>query len=328
MAKLVPGFVRAAIAIAILAGAALGAHAEDRFSFVALGDMPYGPPNEVYPPYRALINEVNVRDPAFTIHVGDTKSGSSPCSDTMLLQQRAFLNSFEGALVYTPGDNEWTDCHRKKAAWPDCPLNAAGDCDPLDRLAFIRHEYFAHGAESLGAVPMVVQRQSDMQPAFSTFVENARFGKGRVAFITAHVVGSNNNHDNNAAEFAERDRANVAWLVDSFQRIVANNAAAIVVAIHANMFQDGFDDEAFSEDSGFKNFGDALRRQAAAFGRPVLLIYGDSHTYRVMQPFEETAPKLVALEVFGAQDMHAVEITVDPNSEPIFTFEPVINPAL
>ncbi len=118
----------------LTAGAA--AAAEKPFAFVALGDMPYGKPEKVYPPFRALIGQINALKPAFTIHVGDIKSGSTPCSDEMLRAQRDFMDSFIAPLIYTPGDNEWTDCHRKKA----------GRFDPLERLAFVRRTFFAAGA--------------------------------------------------------------------------------------------------------------------------------------------------------------------------------------
>jgi hypothetical protein len=51
------------------------------FSFVALGDMPYGNPEEAYPPYEALIEVINATTPDFSIHVGDIKAGSTPCTD-------------------------------------------------------------------------------------------------------------------------------------------------------------------------------------------------------------------------------------------------------
>lgn len=59
--------------------AALPAAAEP-VRIVAPGDMPYGEPAEVYPAYEALIGAVNAADPALVIHIGDTKSGGTPCT--------------------------------------------------------------------------------------------------------------------------------------------------------------------------------------------------------------------------------------------------------
>ena len=298
------------------------------FTFVALGDMPYGPPEKkVYGTFKALIAEINRRSPVFTIHVGDTKSGWTPCSDKRLLDQREFMNSFASAVIYTPGDNEWTDCHRAQA----------GGFDPLDRLQFIRAHYF-QTAESLGRHPIRIERQADVMPGFEPFVENSRFSRGDVWFVAVHVVGSNNNLNNSlnvrnqhaAQEFLARDKANRIWLADSFDKATATNAEAVVVAIHADMFEDGFDpeQETFARASGFKGFGETLIMKAKSFRNPVLLLFGDSHEFRVFHPFPRSAGNLTAVEVYGGEDMHAVEIAVAPNTAAVFTFKPVRNPAL
>lgn len=304
------------------------------FTFVALGDMPYGPPEqESYRTFKALIAEINRRSPAFIIHLGDTKSGWTPCSDQRLRDQRDFMNSFTSAVVYTPGDNEWTDCHRAQA----------GGFDPLDRLQFIRAHYFQK-AKSLGGRPIRLERQADVMRGFEPFVENSRFSRDDMWFVTAHVVGSNNNfkntldvsdlnvRDRNAAqEFLARDRANQAWLADSFDKATATNADAVVVAIHADMFTKRFDleQETFDRDSGFKGFGETLIMKAKSFRKPVLLLFGDSHEFQVFRPFPLSAGNLTAVEVYGGQHMHAVEITVAPNTAAVFKLViPVWNPSL
>ena len=296
------------------------------FTFVALGDMPYGPPEQAYGAFKALIAEINRRSPVFTIHLGDTKSGWTPCSDQRLLEQRDFMNRFASAVIYTPGDNEWTDCDRFQA----------GGFDPLDRLHFIRAHYF-RTAESLGRHPIRLERQADVIRGFEPFVENSRFNSGDVWVVTAHVVGSNNNLDDShvqdpeaAQEFFARDRANRVWLTDSFDRAADADAAVVVVAIHADMFRDGFDPEqgTFARASGFKDFGETLVAQARSFRKPVLLLFGDSHEFRIFRPFPRLAGNLTAVEVYGGEDMHAVEVAVDPDTAAVFTFKPVQNPDL
>jgi len=291
---------------------------------MALGDMPYGPREQAYPAFKALIAEINRRAPVFTFHIGDTKSGLDPCSDELLLEQRDFMNSLTSALVYTPGDNEWTDCHRL----------LAGAYDPLERLRFIRAHYFPT-ALSLGGQPIRLERQADVMPGFEPFVENSRFNWRGVWFVTAHVVGSNNNFDavegsDATGEFLARDEANRVWLADSFDRAEAADAEAVVVAIHADMFGSGFDPqrETFAPASGFKNFGETLVRKAQSFRKPVLLLFGDSHVFRVFQPFPRSAGNLTAMEVYGAEYMHAVAVTFRLDPSPMFTFDPVPNPVL
>ena len=315
--RLVAGLVIACLVLSTGATAA-------EFTFVALGDMPYGPQEQAYPAYKALIAEINRRAPVFTFHLGDTKSGLDPCSDELLLEQRDFMNSFASALVYTPGDNEWTDCHRL----------LAGAYDPLDRLRFIRKHYFPT-ALSLGGQPIRIERQADVMPGFEPFVENSRFNWRGVWFVTAHVVGSNNNFDavegsDATAEFLARDEADRVWLADSFDRAEAADAEAVVVAIHADMFGSGFDwqQETFDPYSGFKGFAETLVTKAQSFRKRVFLLFGDSHEFRVFQPFSRSAGNLTAVEVYGAELMHAVAVTLRLDPTPVFTFSPLLNPAL
>ncbi|MFT6886847.1 MAG: hypothetical protein ACJAWZ_003065 [Paracoccaceae bacterium] len=286
----------------------------DPFSFVALGDMPYGAPDKVWPRYETLIGRINDAAPALVVHVGDTKSGSTACDDKMLDQQLVYMNSFAAPTLYTPGDNEWTDCHRKKA----------GGFDPLERLAHIRATYFDVPETSFGQAQVSVTSQ-----AKKGYPENARLMHEGVMFVTAHVVGSNNNFEirdlDAVAEFFARDKATTNWLDQSFD--AAKDAAALVLAIHADMFEFDFnpDKESWLRHSGFLNFGPMLQAKAAEFGKPVLLIFGDSHVHRVFRPFPKTAPNVTALEVFGAEDMHAVEVTVDPARPAPFGFRPLLN---
>jgi hypothetical protein len=309
------------VALGLIASS-LPVSAGEPFRFVAIGDLPYGKSEVVNPKFEALIGAINLAKPAFTIHIGDTKSGNTPCSNEMLDRQRAYMDSFDSALVYTPGDNEWTDCHRKES----------GSMDPLDRLAYIRTTYFPE-AKSRGKVAIALERQSDLSREHKTFVENARFLKNDVMVVTAHVVGSNNNFEvrdpKAAMEFFPRDAANIAWLAAAFEKAKSSQAKAVVLAIHADMFEFDFNmlrKEEFLRHSGFLNFGNALVDQANAFGKPVLLVYGDSHIFRVWRPFPKRAPGITALEVYGASDMHAVEVTVTPDAQFPFAFRPLLNP--
>ena len=288
----------------------------DNFRFVVLGDAPYGTPVEVYPPYEALIDAINTTEPALVIHVGDTKTSATLCSDAVLDDQLAFLMRFEAPTLYTPGDNEWTDCHGARS----------GGFDPLGRLDYIRRTYFADPATSFGRAPIAVAHQGP-----DGYPENVRVRIGDVMFVTVHVVGSNNNFEprspENVAEFFARTEAGIDWLEDSFSE--AGDAAAVVVAIHADMFEFDYAErrETFLRQSGFGAFADALRQEAGFFEGPVLLTFGDSHRFRYFRPFPETAPNVMALETFGAGDMHAVEVMVDTEAAWPFAVRPLINPA-
>ena len=78
------------------------------FQFVAIGDTSYVSASQL----DLLVERINHEPTRFTIHVGDIKSGSTLCSDEMFARVYSQFMAFNKPLIYTPGDNEWTDCHR------------------------------------------------------------------------------------------------------------------------------------------------------------------------------------------------------------------------
>ena len=185
------------------------AQAQQGFSFVALGDLPYGTPGKAYGPYRALIERINQAGPDFSVHVGDFKSGSTLCSDEEFANQRAHFQRFKAAVIYTPGDNEWADCHKTKqgggsynattAAIDYVTTNGGSYAkgDPLANLSLVRSIFFPAPGKSLGANPMTVHSQAleynPANPADAQFVENVWFEKNGVLFVTINVPGGSNN---------------------------------------------------------------------------------------------------------------------------------------
>lgn len=279
----VGAILRASLLTMALGTAPLGSAAA-AFNFVALGDTAYNGERD-YPAYETLIDQINARDPAFSIHVGDIW-GAGNCSDAHFERIDGFFARYTHPLVYTPGDNEWTDCD----------IAAMGGFDPNERLDHIRRLWFSE-AKSLGAPAMDVVRQADVSAAHARFVENLRF---------------------------ERDAANSAWLADSFRRAIDGDYAAVVVALHAEMFE--------SEGNMFSPFAETIRQLrlgAARFEKPVLLINGDSHGFVLDRPLYEARGEsgtpananLWRLEVFGAPEIGAVEVSVDPADPTVFSFK-------
>ncbi|WP_414664690.1 hypothetical protein [Horticoccus sp. 23ND18S-11] len=294
----------------------------DRFSFVAFGCMPYG--RENFAAYERLLMEISRQHPAFTVHCGDTKTGSEPPTEAFLVQVKTWFNTIEGAVMYTPGDNEWTDVHRTNN----------GHEDPLVWLGKLRATYFSE-ERSLGRapIPLVTQRRD---PAFAKFVENARWTRGGVVFATVHVVGSNNNHQPDVpgavAEFRERDAANAAWVRAAFAEARATNAPGVALFFQAQPFSSAAAANKGGRESGFTRFLATVEEEARAFAKPVLLVHADEHRYR-LEPritFPGSAAPLdnvTRLETFGANDIHAVLVTVDPAAPQVFLAGPLIVPS-
>ena len=289
--------------------------AQQPFTFVALGDLPYGIPQNSYGAYRSLIDKINQESPAFSVHVGDFKSGSTHCSDEEFANQLEHFKRFTGALIYTPGDNEWTDCHRSNN----------GQYDPLERLTALRQRFFTPGV-SLGAKPIPVQNQSVVMPTWGRYIENVRWLNQGVMFATVHIVGSNNNLESRdiAAnrEFFERDAANVAWIQATFEQARLQQASAIVIAFQADVMETKTQWEDFPAFSGFrKSMAETLLPLAKNWGKPVLIVHGDSHQFKIDQPFQmdkKTLTNVTRLIVPGASDVRAVKVNV---SNAKFSFE-------
>ena len=277
------------------------------FDFVALGDMPYFLPAD-YGRFEALIEAVNQHRPRFSVHVGDIKSGSTLCTEEAYRKVFAEFQLFEQPLIYTPGDNEWTDCGR--------PL--AGRYDPEERLAVVRKMFFPdHNSFGKTKLPLTPQA---LNPTFAAYVENNRWTTGNVGFATVHLVGSNNNFVSNDPkgqnrEFYDRQRANLAWLEEVFAEAAAQHRLGVVLFTQADMFSP---DKNAHDADGFTEILAALSRHAVAFGRPVLLVNGDSHRLLVDKPLPNSAaPRQVLqnftrLQVPGEADVMAVRVTVDP----------------
>jgi hypothetical protein len=313
---------RLVVAAAVLAGLFSGAPAasgDGAFHFVALGDMPYGPDAIAGPAYRRLIELVNAEQPRFTVHVGDFKDGVADCSDEVYERQHAYFRLFDGALVYTPGDNDWSDCERTGS-------------DALERLSELRRRFFEH-AVSLGRRPLGLERQSDRMREHPRQRENLRWWHEGVLFVSFHTVGPDNNLEASPplrAEAVAREAANAAWLRSAFALARERDARALVAVTHADAVK-LVPGRPPRVRRGFEaSITHTLLPLAEQWGRPVLLLHGDSHRHLVDQPFRngrgQPIGNLWRLQVYGEPNVHAVRIDVDPGAPAPFRFTTIWNP--
>ncbi|MDD5028154.1 MAG: hypothetical protein PHH58_01440 [Rhodoferax sp.] len=129
--------------------------------------MPYKKAGDA-PKLPVVLASINASDIAFSLYDGDIKDGSSKCSDDVYTDALTMFNSMKRPVVYVPGDNEWTDCHRTNN----------GSMDPLERLAHLRRVLYPT-VNSLGQQTLPLQHQGALsQPQ----VENTRFAYGPVVF--------------------------------------------------------------------------------------------------------------------------------------------------
>ena len=149
-----------------------------RFTFGLWGDMPYAKANDG-PKIAPLIADINASDIAFSMYDGDIKDGSSKCDDASYTEAIKMFDDLKKPAIYVPGDNEWTDCHRKNN----------GGYDNLERLAHLRKVAFA-SPKSFGRKKMTLVQQGKPGEKFS---ENSRFVHDGIVFVGLNIPGSNNN---------------------------------------------------------------------------------------------------------------------------------------
>ena len=323
----------------VLAGALLAlslscAQAQS-FSFGLWGDLPYQKAGDV-PKIPALLKSINQSDIAFSIYDGDIKDGVSKCSDDIYAAALTMFGQLKKPVVYVPGDNEWTDCHR---------LNNGG-YDALERLAYLRKTMFP-SASSLGQRQLPLAHQG--QPG-EKFYENTRFSYKRIVFAGLNMPGSNNNvtkDDKDCAylsarspaqceaanaEYLERDAANVAWMRQAFEVAKKQKSPGIVLVVQADPGFDLPETQAIDESqaahfSGYRNFMAQLTRETEQFKGQVLFVHGDTHFFKLDKPLYspyKLLPNFTRLETFGSPLVHWVRVTVNPKSANVFTVQPVI----
>jgi hypothetical protein len=288
------------------------AEAPGSFSFAVLGDAPYSSTDKRQ--YPLVMQDLNAHQLALIIHVGDIMA--EHCTDARYQRTLEWWSVLRHPLVYTPGDNEWTDCRDPFA--------------PLERLAHLRRMFFPDPARSLGGRPLPLVSQA-ANPAFAEFVENARWSHQGIVFVTVHVVGSSNGRvafpGRTAADdqaVIRRTEAAAAWLRDSFAEATARRAPAVVVAFQAFPFF-----ERAAADPRRRNFEPfilTLEEEVERFGGPVLAVHGDYHEYLVDQPLvRRTTGRRLAnftrLQVPGSPRVGWVRVVATLGAPPSFRFE-------
>jgi hypothetical protein len=321
------------------------------------GDVPYsdlqatqGVPN--------LIADMNAQNLAFSVHTGDLKAGNSTpnsvtpttCSNELYTQALNYFNALKAPAIFTPGDNDWTDCDR--------PSN--GGFNSRERLDYQRQIFFSDKF-SLGQRKLVQAVQSGPLCLGASgavpCVENRRWRLGKVTYATINIQGSCNNLCDTApdpAEYAARNAAAIAWMKEAFQAAKDNKSVAVMLLTQGNpgwdlsdgtraplrdpktLVQTDKDANGNLVPDGFKEFLLALRQEVIAFQKPVSYVHGDSHYYRIDRPFLDAQGRrlenFTRVETFGNSaangnnDVQWLKVIVNPRSREVFSYQAQIVP--
>ncbi len=321
-AVLIPWAVRLALILVVVMGPAARpsvaagdatASAQPAFEFALIGDLGYSPEQNVW--FRNLLDDLYAApDLAFIVHDGDLWGDPlGGCLDALYEDRLAWFQESPFPFIFVPGDNDWTDCWQPRF----------GGFDQMGRLNLERRLFF--GDEySLGQRRLPLLRQST-DPGFADYRENARWDYGDVTFLTLNITGTNDNRgtgpDRDEVEWTARTAANLAWLRQAFAHATEAGNRAVMIVIQA--------DPQFEvppeRRTGYNDFLAALEQETVAFQKPVVLVHGDSHIFRIDKPLISSVSgrrieNFTRVETFGQPDHHWLHVTVDPSDPNVFTF--------
>lgn len=317
-------FLKLATPLACAAALALtacggGGGGNDPFTMAAIGDVPYGSSPTDTAQFKALPTFLQAldadQDVSFAVHLGDIHSGSEYCTEDYDRAIYQYFSALKHPLVYTPGDNEWTDCHRAKQGGGtynaatgtiDYKLDANGNPmgyangDPVKNLELIRSIFFAQPGKTLGGSMAVHSQATEFDPKYPSdknYVENVWFEKSGVLLFTVNLPGSSNDtvpwygapamSDAQKQEVADRSAADLHWIDTAFNRAVANQDYAVVIQMQADMWDLT---QTQAQLAQYQQFIDKIAQRAKDYGKPVLLFNGDSHIYRSDNPLVQGSP--------------------------------------
>ena len=301
------GSVVAAVSLVVTAvalagnGTPINTGSANPLTLAVFGDAPYGASNADTAAFDAtpgFVDGVN-HDPKVDLvaHVGDIHSGSQKCTGAYDRSIADVWAAFKDPLVYTPGDNEWTDCQKTK----EIPGSDFGG-DPLQNLATVRSIFFPRAGYTLGGRAKQVLSQAQVGTGTdSNYVENVIWEQSKTLFVTLNLPGGSNNDDDNwyglprtqaqTDEINQRTQADLHWLEQAFDQASADGVGSVVIVEQADMWD--LDGKTPSHIANYKQFIDSIASHTLAFGKPVLLFNGDSHSYRSDNPLVQSAPCVI-----------------------------------
>jgi hypothetical protein len=235
-----------------------------------VADVPYS--SGEYADLEADLANVGADD-EFFVHLGDIKSGSDPCVETVYSNAATSLQTSTIPVFIIPGDNEWNDCSSPSLAWSYWDTHLMG-------------------LEQNWSPSFTVLRQSARQ-------ENFAFVHSGVLFMGFNLVGGS------VPNSSQVMTDNVNWLNENFNNFGSQVNNALVFG-HA--FPDGDRQE----------FGDAFETVAQNFGKPILYMMGDDHSWVLDNPFSG-APNVTRVTL--DQGVPSVRVTISNHPTEPFTFD-------
>jgi hypothetical protein len=144
-------------------------------------------------------------------------------------------------------------------------------------------------------------------PSDRAFVENVWWEKSGVLFVTLNIPGGSNNGTDpwygtpamspeQKSEVAVRTAATLRWIETAFNRASTAGDIGVVILTQADMWDVDDATTGVAHVSGFRPYIDKIAESTKAYGMPVLMVVGDSHTYRSDNPLMQGSPCVIEVE--------------------------------
>ena len=332
-----------------------GAGAASASTIAMYGDAPYGTtPTDTAETLAtpAFIAAVNADpDVSLVMHVGDIHSGKQFCTEAYDRTVFDLWKAFQDPLVYTPGDNEWSDCHKvaegggqyspttQQIAYVlagGVPVDYASG-DPVANLDLVRSIFFAQPGQTLGGKKAVLSQAQFFDAAHPTdakYVENVMFEQSKVLFVSINLPGGSNNDNDiwygapsqspaQAQEIVERTGADLRWLDAAFAQAQADGMVAVLIEAQADMWDP---EKGAAHQAAYEPFVQNIATHTTAFGKPVILFNGDSHVYQSGNPLSPSDPAYPMHPGYDVPNFHRV--VVHGSTFPLEWLKVRIDPAL
>jgi len=190
-------------------------------------------------PNGTIYHLINNLKPSVIMYLDDLKSGSKSCTDDLLRKYKALLAQiYPGKLIYTPGDNNFTDCNQFSLPY---------SFDELERLDFLIILMFETPPLLTKNLPLIINQE--------TQIENKLWIHDRLVISTLHIVGTSNgrvnigksNQKDAIKAVNKRDEQNLSWL-----KSIEDNSkefAALIISFQADIYQQSVVDASTCDDT-------------------------------------------------------------------------------
>jgi hypothetical protein len=336
-------------------GSPINTGSANALTLAVYGDAPYGTsPTDTSETDAtpAFISSINA-DPQvdLVMHVGDIHSGKQYCTEDYDRTISNLWSAYKDPLVYTPGDNEWTDCHKvaegggaynKVTGQIDYVVDSAGNPvdyakgDPIANLDLVRSIFFPTPGVTLGGRKKQLMSQAQhadpAHPSDAKYVENVLWEQSQVLFVTINLPGGSNNDNDvwygapsqtaaQAQEIQERTGADLRWLDAAFAQAKADGVKAVMIGAQADMWDP---EKGPAHQAAYEPFVSSIAQHTTDLGEPVILFNGDSHVYKSDNPLSASDPLNYMHPGYDVPNFHRVvvhgstfplewlKLTVDP----------------